>query len=43
MHERFGNREKCVETAAIGIKLAGMAVGPKKALKDILKRIGQPV
>lgn len=43
MHERFGNRDKCVETAAIGVKLAGMAVGPKKALKDILKRLGQPV
>jgi hypothetical protein len=38
LHERLGNRDKCIEAATIGIKLAGMAVGPKKALKDILKR-----
>lgn len=42
MHEHFGNRDKCAETATIGMKLAGMAVGPKKALKDILKRLGHP-
>ena len=42
LHEQLGNREKCVEAATIGVKLAGMAVGPKKALKDILKRCGQP-
>lgn len=42
IHERLGNRDKSVETATIGVKLAGMAVGPKKALKDILKRLGQP-
>lgn len=42
MHERLGNRDKSIETATIGVKLAGMAVGPKKALKDILKRLGQP-
>lgn len=41
MHERLGNRDKSVKTATIGVKLAGMAVGPKKALKDILKRLGQ--
>jgi hypothetical protein len=41
MHERLGNRDKSVEAATIGVKLAGMAVGPKKALKDILKRLGQ--
>jgi len=38
IHERLGNRAKCVDAATIGIKLAGIAVGPKKALKDILKR-----
>ena len=43
MHERFGNRDKSIQTATIGVKLAGMAVGPKKALKDILKRLGQSV
>lgn len=42
IHERLGDREKSVEAATIGVKLAGMAVGPKKALKDILKRLGQP-
>lgn len=41
MHEHFGNRCKCVEAATIGVKLAGMAVGPKKALKDILERLGR--
>jgi hypothetical protein len=39
LHERLGNRGKCIELATIGIKLAGMAVGPKKALKDILQRV----
>ena len=42
LHERLGNRSKCIEAATIGLKLAGMAVGPKKALKDILKRNEQP-
>src|SRR5688572_998748 len=42
VHERLGNRNKCIDAATIGIKLAGMAVGPKRALKDILKRCGQP-
>jgi hypothetical protein len=42
MYECMGNRGKCIEAATIGVKLAGMAVGPKKALKDILKRLGQP-
>ncbi len=41
-HEQLGNREQCIEAATTGVKLAGMAVGPKKALKDILKRCGQP-
>ena len=40
MHEHFGNRDKSVETAKVGIRLAGMAVGPKKALKEILRRAG---
>ncbi|MCI0719498.1 MAG: DUF4304 domain-containing protein [Acidobacteria bacterium] len=43
MHELLGNREKCIEAATAGVRLAGMAVGPKKALKEILKRNGQPV
>jgi hypothetical protein len=43
MYEHLGNRDKCIEAATIGIRLAGMAVGPKKALKEILKRNGQPV
>jgi hypothetical protein len=38
IHERLGNRTKCVDAATIGIRLAGMAVGPKKALKEILQR-----
>lgn len=41
LQERLGNNGKCIDAAMIGIKLAGMAVGPKKALKDILKRNGQ--
>ena len=40
MHEKLGSRDKCIDAANLGIKLAGMAVGPKKALKDILKRCG---
>jgi hypothetical protein len=43
MHEHLGNRDKCIEAASVGIRLAGMAVGPKKALKEILNRNGQPV
>lgn len=42
LHEHLGNKEKCIEAATIGVKLAGMAVGPKKALKDILRRCGHP-
>lgn len=42
-HEQLGTKEKCIEAATIGLKLVGsMAVGTKKALKDILKRCGQP-
>lgn len=40
VHERLGNHDKCVEAARIGLTLAGMAAGPKKALKDILTRAG---
>lgn len=43
IHERLGNQNNCIEAATVGIRLAGMAIGPKKALKDILKRNGQPV
>lgn len=43
IHEHLGNRDKSIEAATIGVKFAGMAVGPKKALKDILKRLGQTV
>src|SRR5690606_15772339 len=39
MHEHLGNYNKCIEVATFGLKIAGMAVGPKKAIKDILKRI----
>jgi hypothetical protein len=42
MYEHSGHRDKSIEAATIGIKLAGMAVGPKKALKEILKRLGPP-
>lgn len=37
LHERLGNRRRCVEAATAGIKLA-IGPGTKKALKDILKR-----
>lgn len=43
IHEHLGNREKCIEAAACGLKHVGMKVGAKKALKDILKRSGQSV
>lgn len=39
MHERLGNRQACLETAKIGVSLAGMAVGPKAALADIIRRL----
>jgi len=44
IQEQLGNRDKCIEFATLGVKLAGMAVGPKKALKGILRRceIGKP-
>jgi hypothetical protein len=42
LHQHMGNNEKSIEAATIGVKLAGMAVGPKKVLKDILRRFGEP-
>ncbi|MBX3110336.1 MAG: DUF4304 domain-containing protein [Fimbriimonadaceae bacterium] len=42
MHEHLGNRDKSIEAADIRLKLAGMAIGPKKALRDILKRLAHP-
>ena len=41
LHEQLGNKGQCIEAAAIGVRLAGKAIGPKKALKDILTRCGQ--
>lgn len=38
LHEQLGNLDKCAEAARAGLRLAGMAVGPKMALKEILKR-----
>jgi hypothetical protein len=38
LHEHAGNSDKCIEAAILGLKLAGIAVGPKKMLKDILNR-----
>jgi hypothetical protein len=38
LHEHLGNRDKCVDAATCGIKVAGMAVGPKRILRDILNR-----
>lgn len=41
IHEINGNTEIASNFAKYGIKAAGMAVGPKKMLKDILRRIEQ--
>lgn len=41
LHEHLGNKGRCIEAATIGLQLAGMAVGPKKVLKDIIKRCAQ--
>ena len=38
IYEMKGELTRTSEFARIGIKSAGMAVGPKKALKEILKR-----
>lgn len=40
IHEQSGNRDKCIEAATTGLRLAGMAVGPRKALTEILRRLG---
>jgi len=41
IQETLGNAEAAVEFAKCGIEAAGMAVGPKKMLKDVLKRVEQ--
>lgn len=38
IHERLSNTAECIEFALSGLKVAGMAVGPKKVFKDLLKR-----
>jgi hypothetical protein len=35
---RYKELTRASEFAGVGIKSAGMAIGPKKALKEILKR-----
>lgn len=39
VNEVFGDTEKAADFAKLGIKAAGMAVGPKKQLKEVLKRV----
>jgi hypothetical protein len=39
IHEALGNTEKAASFAKFGIKEAGMAVGPKKILREILQRV----
>ncbi len=39
LHEVLGDRALAIEFARCGIKNAGMAVGPKKALKQIIERL----
>lgn len=41
IQETLGNTEAAAAFAKYGIKAAGMAVGPKKMLKEILKRVEQ--
>lgn len=41
IQETLGNTEAAVAFAKYGIKAAGMAVGPKKMLKEVLKRVEQ--
>jgi len=38
VHEHLGNPERCRESAEMGLKFAGMAVGPKKELRMIIER-----
>lgn len=37
IHQYLGNRDACIQFAQMGIRAAGRAVGPRKALMDILK------
>jgi hypothetical protein len=39
LHETVGDRALAIDFARLGIKMAGMAVGPKKALKQIIERL----
>ncbi len=39
IHEELGDVQIATDFANLGIRRAGMAVGPKKALKDLLKRL----
>lgn len=41
IQETLGNTEAAVAFAKYGIQAAGMAVGPKKMLKEVLKRLEQ--
>jgi len=43
IHEHIGNKDKCLEAATCGLKHVGMAVGARKALKDVLKRLDHSV
>lgn len=40
LHQHLGNRVTCIEIAEFGIKIAGVAVGPKVALRQILRSYG---
>lgn len=39
IHEESGESEKAASFARLGIQVAGMAVGPKKALRELLERV----
>ena len=39
MHEWQGNQDQCLEAARLGVNIAGVAVGPKVALKMIIQRV----
>lgn len=38
IHEHIGNKDQALVFARFGIEVAGMAVGPKRALKDLISR-----
>ena len=40
IHDHLGNGERAVDLAQLGLKVSGMAVGPKKVFKEILKKRG---